>query len=248
MANEISAAQTLTDSVRQTADGNNIPYPWTEVYTFVHNRGGFIAVCSDYAAILIKDLGEMNLAGRFPGSQQPQLLNVSFVSNIFDGHTLVQIFNSDDQDWILLDPTFDMSMKRSSDGHWATAQDIHTATVNQTWSAISYVFLGSYGNSLAKGYYLDYPLLYLNVPMPPVGTGADPRPYMTAVSPPSGTSGLYLISSNQTPLQVIIDGQLQTLDCSAVLGFSKAFFANSISLPQGSTAQIQVWRPNRYVF
>jgi len=253
MANEIAAAQWATNFVRTMADASNHVYPWTELHhsLLAADPGDISAECDDYALTLQRILLEMNLTARLPASEAPQLLNITFDNNGFDGHTLVQVYDTDDQDWILLDPTFDLMVKRTSDGDWATAEDVHDATLSQDWSAISYVFLGSFGDSLVESYYIDYPLLYLNIPpLPePADAGVDPRSYMTALSePPTNQLGVYAITSTQTSVQVLVDGQMTTIECDGAGGLSQLFYASTISLPAGSTAQIQVYQVERYVF
>jgi len=53
-------------------------------------------------------------------------LNLSFNAAWLDAHTLVELLNLDTGDWILLDPTFSLSAKRS-DGEWASAEGVSQA-------------------------------------------------------------------------------------------------------------------------
>ena len=89
-------------------------------------------------------------------------LNLSFNATWLDAHTLVELLNLDTGDWILLDPTFSLSAKRS-DGAWASAEGVSQAILVFDWQAIPYVFLGTAGDSYACSYYLDYLLLYAKV-------------------------------------------------------------------------------------
>ena len=160
MANEIAAAQDATDFVRRMADDSNQPYPWTELYKAVHGRGGTQALCSDFAPTLVKIMQEMHVTARLPAANQPVDLDVGFLHNPDDVHTLVKMWNSDVGEWLMLDPMFDLTLKRTSDGQWATPQEMRDATRSQSWSSISYAFLGSAGSAFAKNYYIDYPLLF----------------------------------------------------------------------------------------
>ena len=193
---------------------------------------------------------EMNATSTLPAANQPRNTAISFISNGYDSHDIVEMYNTDDQDWVVLDPTFAMAIYRASDGHRATKEDIHNATVSATWSAINYVALGSFGYSLATSYYLDYPLLYLNLqPNSAGGAGLDPRPYMqTLAGLPSGARGLYVVSSDQAPLTVSIDGVQTTLAIGGPYSLSHAFGASTISLPNGSPAHVTAYQPNWYVF
>ena len=151
------------------------------------------------------------MAQRLSSSQQPDGLDIGFMNNGVDVHTLVKIYDTDRADWIMLDPMFDLTMKRASDGDYATPQEISAATASQSWNSIQYVLLGSVGDYFARNYYIDYPLLYLN--LDPTPTWSDPHPYMTQVSPPTGgTAATYAIASDQNPLTVLINGKSQTLN------------------------------------
>jgi hypothetical protein len=128
----------------------------TRVSRQIASQSQYDAFYTDYAATLLHVLGEMNIqtAARY--------LNLSFNAAWLDAHTLVELLNLDTGDWILLDPTFSLSAKRS-DGEWASAEGVSQATLAFDWQAISYVFLGAAGDSYARGYYLDYSLLYVKV-------------------------------------------------------------------------------------
>ena len=252
MVTKIPHAQWAASFVRAMADGRHYPLPGTPLWTqVVSKRGASVAVCSDYAIVLANIFKEMNVAGLLGAQYQPRVFNVAFINNRYETHTLVEMFHSDDNAWIIIDPTFELMARRAADGHWATKEDLHNATIARNWSAISYVSFGPQGTRPGIDYYLDYPLLFLNVlPLEPYGSDADPRPYMQSLAqlPSGSTTGLYILTSNQTPLSVLINGQQQTLDCKAIYGFCHIIFARSISLPTGSTAQVQAWQPLRYVF
>jgi hypothetical protein len=227
------------------ADFNNYAYAWTDLaHTNNPAHAPILTLCGNYVAELLKVLAQMNVTGSLPASQQPQIFNTYF--NADDGHTMVDFWNTDDSDWIVLDPTFDLAMKRASDGHWATAQDANSATVAQNWSAIQYVPLGSYGTSIAKAYYLDYPLLYLNPQNQ--SPWQSPLPYMTSVPPPSHQYGVYAIGASQSPVSILEDGQPHTLTLASQDGLAPMFQASTVSLPAGSSATITVYKPNCYVF
>jgi hypothetical protein len=58
---------------------------------------------------------------------------VAFNTNGYDGHTLVNLLNPETGKWMLLDPTFDLVVKRA-DGGWATAEDVSEAATASNWS------------------------------------------------------------------------------------------------------------------
>jgi hypothetical protein len=189
----------------------------------------------------------MNIAGRLSSDLQPRALNIGFILNGFETHTLVQFWDTDLQRWMLLDPTFDLTVVRASDGTWATAEDMQAATLNQAWTSMNYQFLGAWGDSIAKAYYLDYPLLYLNVP-PFTASGPDPMPYLVQQSAlPIEQPGLYYVQcSGSTTL--VVDGVLQQVACNQIDSLSLLYIANSITSPAGSTSNVEVYSPVRNAF
>ncbi|MBV9819723.1 MAG: hypothetical protein JOZ07_15430 [Solirubrobacterales bacterium] len=247
---EIDAAHWATNYVRHMADVDDFAYAWTELFASDNATDAPIyTLCGNYSIELLDILREMNVAGSLPSSEQPQRLEVSFISNDYDDHVLVNFWDSDDSDWIVLDPTVDIAMKRASDGHWATATDASAATRRQDWSAIQYVPLGDFGFRLAQAYYLDYPLLFLNAPATAVGTGADPTPYLTLQSaPPSGKQGVYLLQAEQAQTPVTVDGQAETQDTGFVDGYGIVFGAATLALTPGQSTGVKIYTPNRYVF
>ena len=56
----------------------------------------------------------------------------------------------------------------------ATAADVSRATVARDWAAIEFVPLGDMGLEVARSYYLDYPLLFLNVILSGPAVEGDP--------------------------------------------------------------------------
>ena len=248
--NEIDAAHWATNYVRHMADPQDYPYVWTEQETVVNNYAvagehpSLVTLCADYSDELLRVLKQMNVAAQQPAANQPARFDTFF--NALNGHTMVRFYNSADSDWIVLDPTFDIAMKRASDGHWATAADAHTATVNKTWSDIQYVGLGDYGLTLPTHYYVDYPLLYLN----PVGSSLhDPTPYLTALAGmPTGHWGSYLARSDQSPINLVVDGKSQSFVPATTDPYSAMFQATTVTQPAGSTAHVTVYTPNWYVF
>jgi hypothetical protein len=247
-ANEIAAAHWATDYVRHMADTSNWSYGWTPLYKVV-TRTGLMALCNNYAATLVDVLKQMNIAGQQSADHQPTSFDTAFIRNDYDVHTMVQFWNSADSDWIVLDPTFDLAMKRP-DGHWATAADAQAATANKAWSTITYVPLGDFGTAIANSYYLDYPLLFLNIPpLPSLGSGADPSPYMTRLNTwPSGQFGHYILQSSDPSVTVVIDGQTRTMPTNAVGGYGVTFDASTVALPPGSTQSVSLYSVNRAVF
>jgi hypothetical protein len=157
----IDSAVWATGLVREMADPGNLPFGWTRLWNVVHARGFMFAYCSEYATALHFILQDMNL--RAPTRTR----DVYFDSR--DGHTVMEMLQGEGKDWMLLDPTFGLSVKRSSDGHWATTEDMSNVARSGKAEAISYQFTSSFGDAILRSYYFaDYPKLYLNP--------SDPRP------------------------------------------------------------------------
>jgi hypothetical protein len=234
-------AMRLADNVRMMAPPNNIPIATTPLASIVQQRGKAQAVCSDFATELLTELQAENITAR--------RLNIAFNTNSFDGHTLVEVNNTDQNGWVIVDPTFDLVAKRASDGLWATAQDISTATLQQSWSDITYVFLGSYGSGYANSYYIDYPLLYLTVFQPGevFTSGNSLLPYLTEIGPSAtGAVKSYLVAnSGQMQAVVQLDGTSITLDVNGIDHTSKIVTGSNVAV-QGSDTQL--YRVDRYLF
>jgi hypothetical protein len=248
-ANTISAASQIdtafwaTDFVRSMAGDDNRPYSWTELA-----QRKFRAYCSDYAIILLKVWTEIN--GQFAASR----LDVTLNPNGVDAHTLVELLNPETQARMLLDPTFDLTAKRTADGSYATAEDVSAATHNQQWTDISYVFLGPLNDHYGKTYIMDYPLLYNDIYHSGQhwtnGQGAPVLPYMNELTMPvSGTRQAVAIGCGTDKTAVLsIDGVEQVIDCSGVDGLSHIFYASTL-VPTAQTREtVKVYRPQRNVF
>jgi hypothetical protein len=243
----VQTALWAVNYVRQMANDSNIPYPGTVLEDVIYPRTN--AVCSDYAAALVDVMVDMNVPLSF------RTLEVEFDANIYDGHTLVEMYNPDQSQWMLLDPTFDLTAKRASDGLYATAEDINAATLSMSWSQIDYVFLGSQGDYFAVDYYLDYPLLYLNVyhqgTYPTLGQGPSVLPYYEQLAVPTIGFGIYAIrcttQSTATFEDTVDSDTLYTLATDNVDSFSYIFEAFSVTEPP-SGVTFELYTPRRFVF
>ena len=248
----IQSAFWATDYVRNMADDSNKTSAGTLLDTYAFPRIYYpYASCGTYAETLMTILHEMALP------LDVSILRVVFNPNVVDcdGHVLVEMFNSDQQSWMLLDPTFDLTARRSSDGAWATAEDINSATLNQTWNQIEYVFLGAKSDTYASHYYIDYPLLYLNIyhagtPIVP-DQGPSVLPFYSRMPLPHVGYGVYAIRSTTQSTVDFVDSanwnKLYSVDCDGVDSFSTLFYAWSVAVPDGESS-FELYRPNRYVF
>jgi hypothetical protein len=179
---QIQSAFWAVHFVRSMAAADNRPYSWTELAA----RKYFVT-CYDYAMTFLQVWTEMN------GQLAAGPLFIALNPNTWDTHTLTEMFVPETQKWMLLDPTFDLTVKRASDGGWATAEDVSAATRGQQWGDVSYEFLGPLADYYARRYAIDYPLLYVNVyhtgQLAVNGRGGPVLPFMQEVPmPASGTS------------------------------------------------------------
>lgn len=238
---QIENALWATHLVRGMAGADNHPFSWTELAT-----RRFFVYCADYAESLIQVWKDMN--GRLPARR----LDVSLNPNTHDTHTLVELFDADAGRWILLDPTFDLSVKRSDDGAWATAKELSAATRAGRWSDMSYVFLGS-GSAFVRNYAIDYPLLYLNVHADDASVpvdGASVLPYMRERPlPAAGAREWYSVRcGDDGPASLRIDGVDQRIRCDGVDNFSPVFEAATITATGETLPSVRLYQPRRYVF
>lgn len=243
---EIDAAHWAVDYLRRQSDRYDLTYGWTPLHTRVNAAYFSVeALCNNYSYELLSVLDQMNVTDRLPADKQPRIYNTRF--NYLTTHTVVEFWNSDDNDWILLDSNFDLAMKRASDGHWATGEDVRSSVANRDWGAITYVPLGQYGLSLVQDYYLDYPLYFLN---PEADSNKlDPLPYMQQIQTlPTNSKGAYAITADQHPATILKDGQSYQPDFSSADPVSWIFLATNVAIPDGSTANIKVYKALRFVF
>ena len=194
----------------------------------------------DYATVLLSILQEMNIA------RPTRYLSVCLKPNSYDGHTLVE-FLEPGGTWMILDPTFALTVRRTADGQWATASDVSQATRTMRFSDVTYLFLGERGDAVARSYYIDYPLLYLNICGETGCPGSTSLLYMDPVSMPVDAEGLYAIQGALgSPVDARVDGTAVRLDCDPVDGLTYIFGARTIDSLPG--IPIQVFRPHRFVF
>jgi hypothetical protein len=241
----VESALWAADFVRTMAPADHRPYGWTPLLTAIAPR--YKALCSDYAALLLQVLVEMNVG--LPARR----LDVSFNGTNNDAHTLVELQDPTSLRWVILDPTFDLAA-RNPDGSWAAAEDISLAASTGNWTTISYVYAGPEGDAHARGYYLDYPLLFVNVyrqgqtTVP--GQGQPIAAYLNeAALPTDGASQAYVVQCQQSATtRVLVDGLERTMACTGADATSPVFWASSVALPEGSESWFRLYRVPRFVF
>lgn len=247
VSEQVRSALWATGLVRQMASPDNRPISWTVLGRLAARRGLMEVACTDYSIALQRVLQEMNLG------LESRLLNVCVNSVLFDCHTLVELSPGTGGPWILLDPTFGLTLKRA-DGEWASAEEVSRAVRARRWEDIRYEFLWGGGNLLARGHYLDYPLYYLNLyraGTPVVnGGGFSPLSFFEEIeSWPSGAPGSYAIrAAEDSEVEVAVDGVPSRIACDGAAGLSHVFAASSIAPTANSPPSLRVYRPLRFVF
>jgi hypothetical protein len=235
-ANMWSMAQWLTGWVRAMAVHDR-PYAWTPLFDAPWTWNGIVA-CNDFALQLISALSDANI------SLDTRTLNVEFTD--LDNHVLVEVFRQDLGKWLVLDPTFGVTAT-TTNGSWATAQELIGATRSRSWNDISYLYLTDRGSQFVDEYYLDYPLLFLNSDA--AVDRQSPASYLLPeATPVSGAVTLYTLqcASQATSVTASIDGHIRDVSCGAD-GFTAAFFAGSIETPAGHPA-VSAYSFQRFVF
>ena len=245
-SNQIASALVATDAVRMMALTDDRPFTWTPLAEQITPR--FTAVCTDFAAALLSVLTEMNI------QLSARRLDVAFNPNGYEQHTLVEMLNADTNQWMLLDPTFDLTVQRTADGSWASAEDVSSATLNKGWTDVKYVLLGTLGDTYARSYYIDYPLLFVNVyhtgQIPTNGQGPSVLPYLTAMTMPvNSTYTVYAAActGGQVSTVLTVNAVDRTMSCTGVNGLSAAFGANTV-VTTAQTGSVTLYRIRRFVF
>lgn len=255
-ADEWAAAMWAAGQVRQMASVNNEPFPNTNLAYNVQLNDRLAASCTDFASSLLDFMSQdMGL------QVESRIQNVCLNPNSYDCHTLVELRDPGTQQWRALDPTFGLAPRRAVDGSPATATDISLAARAQGWNAISYAFLTDNGNEYVRNYYLDYPLLFVNVygdsaPAAAAAPDLSIAGYFTPVASlpvyPASAYQSYAIqcATGIAAVDLVIDGSPINLRCDDGLeGISHVFLAGTIELGSSTApGSFQLLKPVRNSF
>ena len=236
----IDAAFAELARVREMADDLGLVLERSLLYRY--SRGS-TAGCVGYATTLMVLIEEVN------AGLQTRRLDTCLNSNNYDCHTLVEIFDPVQQRWLLADPTFVLTV-RLSDGRWATAKDISDATKSSSWSGLAFQYLGPRGDTLARGYYIDYPLLFLNLSptYDPWERVFSPLPYYEQIAGWPEEAGLYVVQvPGVSTVELGRDGEVVRVS-TGVDGLSPIFYWGSVSATPATPAGIRFYRPRRFLF
>lgn len=245
-AGMLALARSLAGTVRQMADGDNQPRDLTPLATMTLAMDDGSSDCVDYAATLLAE---------FVDSGLPLTVRTRDVCfNPPDCHELVEVFDPDTKGWVNLDPTFGLYVLGS--GGVAASVDEISATVRAgAPSTLGFTYLTPAGSVYAHGYYLDYPLLFLQVyktgsttefeqPVPAL------EPYLDFVgsSVDGPPSNLYTIqcAAGSSSANANWDGTQKQHPCTN--GFTEIFWGFAVQLVPGDSSATAIWKPHRFAF
>lgn len=248
-ADRIAVAQTLAAQIRGSADLDNEPVEGSLLERVADLALAGSVTCTEFTKALVQALTESNV--RLP----TRSLAACFNPNLFDCHELVEILEPETGRWQTLDPTFGIVALRA-DGIAATAAEISAAARTQDWSAIRYRSLTPAGDAYARAYYIDYPLLFLDLFN--VERTAFLAPAVTDLSPFLADAGLsvqnawgsYAFECAAGAAQVTVeqDGSAQVYDCATGSRLSRITLASTMSGVAGDQSLARIWRLRRAVF
>lgn len=238
----VEAALAATAEVRAMA-GLSGAWPRTMLDDVVRQAGARGPGCVEFALTLLGALAEQG--NRLPS----RVLNTCLLGNLYDCHTLVELYRPSSRAWMVLDPTFAVAARRG-DGEWATATDISDAARREHWTGITFVPLDEAGISRLRSYYIDYPLLFVS-PFGQAAPRADDGPailrYYEEVALPVRARGFYAVRClDGSTADTLIDGRPTLLTCQGRDALSEIRQASSIEERREHT--IRAYRPRRFLF
>ncbi len=247
-AGMLIVARSLTADVREMADTDNQPYDGTPLISTVGATGTGVADCNTFAVTLLSQLSDANV------TLQSRLLAACLNPNSYDCHALVEILDTDTMRWVTLDPTFGLYALNFA-GQPATSAEISAAARAQAFTQLSYEFLTPRGNAYALAYYIDYPLLFIDIYQPDSSALVEPapptlQPYFDLVGSATSSpySDYYAIqcAAGYTSATANWDGSTKTYGCLS--GFTPVFSGISVSLIASEPSAAAVWRIHRFFF
>jgi hypothetical protein len=247
-AEQYALGETLTAEIRTMADRDNQPYGPTILDTVTNQGGLSVASCAQFMYSLIKLIHDTHVGLSARG------LDIALQNNGYDTHTLVEVLDTTTNRWITLDPTFGL-VTLGADGTPATSSEISAAARAQNWSALQYDFLTPVGSGYANDYYIDYPLLYLNVELADDSSWVQPPPATLApyfepaplpVTDASTSTYSLQCASGDSSATAQINGGAQTFPCSGSDSLTPGFLADDIKAVDASTSV--AWKLLRFTF
>jgi hypothetical protein len=251
-AASIQAAIGAVGQVRSSADFTNQPGPTGLLRAIIRSENRDFAICDDYATALVQTLSEMNVGIPY------RTAGTCFNPNGFDCHTYVEIYDATQSSWVILDPTFGLIPRQVANGMLLPSTELATATRALNFSAIQFSYATSLGSAYARAYYLDYPLLFMQLFNPAYGTLSSPpasiqQDFQSVPLPYSSADGGYhpaavQCSASGMTTEMLINGQPTVVNCGAPFGISPTFWARSVSADANSAPGTVMLQPLRFIF
>jgi len=249
-ADKYELVKKLTAEVRSMADRDNQPYAATILDTLDASVGSSNASCEQFMLALIQLIGEsrVGLAAR--------QLDIGLQENRYDSHTLVEVLDDTSSRWVTFDPTFGLITLRS-DGVPATAAEISAAVRALNWSALDFSFLTAAGDQYVRDYYIDYPLLFVDIQLPNdsklvQSAPATLEPYFDSLPLPisDASQEAYAMKcpSGFDSVTADVDDAAPTMPCGGGDGLTRIFWAYNIQAQSGSNGASEAWRLRRFIF
>jgi hypothetical protein len=248
-AGMISVARSLAGAVRGMADSDNQPYDGTPLVGVAAAQGDVVADCAAFANTLLSEMADANV------QLQSRYLAVCFNTNSFDCHALVEVLDTDSQRWTTLDPTFGL-YALNAQGQPATSADLSSAVRSMAFNQLSFVYLTSAADAYARAYYIDYPLLFLDVYQPDGSTLVQPspsllEPYFDLMGPrlvTGASNGYYALQCADGVADATAnwDGRDESYPCNN--GFTPILWGINVSVIPGDQSASAIWRTHRFIF
>jgi hypothetical protein len=242
-----AVARSMAATVRLEADVDDQSYDNTALRTRTLSQSEGYSDCVAFAHALLNEMSDAN----FP--LQTRSRDICY--NEPDCHELVDVLNSDLDRWETLDPTFGLYTLNGS-GEDATAEEISAAARSLNFGSLSFVYLTPLADTYAKNYYLDYPLLYLelyNIGSTSSFEEAPPasyEPYLNLVGSATTlpVSSYYSVqcAPGESSATANWDGSVETNSCTN--GFTPVSWGINVSLVSGNSSASAIWQLHRFVF
>ena len=247
VAGMLTLARNVTATVRLESDIDDQPFGGTPLQAQALSLDDGAADCVDYSRTLMTEFADAALP------LKTRIRDICF--NAPDCHELVEVYNSDLARWETLDPTFGLYTLNSS-GQPATAEEISAAVRNQAINSLSFTFVTAQGSKFANLYYLDYPLLFMDLYTIGSTSSFEEPPPLTLqpyedLKGTSTTGPIYTYYAIQCAAGVSSasanwDGNVVSHPCTN--GYTEVFAGKTVSLVAGDPSALAIWAPHRFVF
>ena len=234
----------LAATIRGMA-ANTDPTPFSVLFNVTRYQGRDYSNCTDFATSMLQAVRESNLG------VATRLANSCLVPDNDDCHTAVELLDSSTGRWAIADPTFGITVTRTSDQTLAGAVDISAAARAMQWSAIQMNYLTPTGDAYLRSYYIDYPLLFLDLYADNDSAlqqpEADASPYYANLGSAVSAAGFYALmcAPGAVSVAATIDAVATVMGCDSVNNVTYVFAATNIS---GLDPGAAIVSPRRFMF